>query len=79
MPFGAKSEARWSALESEADLSVVKTLPRLARSPEGGEKDSHASYRLYRHIIPVPTSPSSRKIAYAGMLRTAGAPLLYEA
>jgi dimethylaniline monooxygenase (N-oxide forming) len=79
MPFGAKVGARWSALESEADQSVVKTLPLLARSPEGGKKDSHASYRLYRHIVPVPAARSSRNIAYVGMLRTAGAPLVYEA
>ena len=79
MPFEAKSGARWSVLESEADLLVLKTLPLLARSPQSRQKDSHASYRLYRHIVPVPNSAGSKDIAYVGMLRTAGAPLVYEA
>ena len=78
-PFDAKCAARWSTLEAEADLSVVKTLPLLAQSPEGGKKKSHASYRLYRHVIPVGTSSGCRNIAYIGMLRTAGGPLVWEA
>ena len=78
-PFDAKCAARWSALEAEADLAVTKTLPLLARSPEGGKQKSHAWYRLYRHVVPIATSSGCRNIAYIGMLRTAGAPLVYEA
>ena len=79
MPMEADSAGRWSALESEADQSVVRTLPLLARSPDGGRNEAQASYRLYRHIVPVSNSAGSRNIAYIGMLRTAGAPILYEA
>ena len=77
-PFESKSQERWSALELEANKLVERTFPLLSESPEGEPKKTHESYRLYRHIVPA-WSSDDRSLAFIGMLRTAGAPLVYEA
>lgn len=77
-PFGSKEQVRWLALELEAKKLVERTFPLLSESPQGEPKKTHESYRLYRHIVPA-LSGDDRNLAFIGMLRTVGAPLVYEA
>ncbi|KAH7076296.1 hypothetical protein FB567DRAFT_452433 [Paraphoma chrysanthemicola] len=59
------TEARWAVLEKEADAKIVKRFPILATSPIPPPSPSTANephptpFRLYKSIIPIPSSPSN--------------------
>ncbi|KAF4224523.1 hypothetical protein CNMCM8980_007525 [Aspergillus fumigatiaffinis] len=79
--FDPESQQRWIDLQRTADREIIEELPILQMNPVPPpplrcEDDHH----LYRFIAPSREVPShERSIAFVGFLRTAGAPIVYEA
>jgi len=78
-----QTQLEWRRLDNYADDQVDSLLPFLKDTPSIPNKDSTENgatpYRLYRHIIPATAAGQDRSIAFIGMLRTTGAPLVFEA
>ncbi|CAG8060676.1 unnamed protein product [Penicillium olsonii] len=79
--FDPKSQKKWTDLQSAADSSILKELPLLQTCPiPPAPLRCEDDYHLYRFIAPSSENPShERSIAFVGFLRTAGAPIVYEA
>ncbi|KAK4221926.1 cofactor FMO1 enzyme is FAD [Podospora fimiseda] len=82
--FSNEKKAKWEGLRSEQDERVKKELPLLSESPNHGRKDVtprvEDDFHLYRFVVPAEADPEvERSLAYIGFLRTAGAPIVYEA
>ena len=78
-----KAETRWKTLEQDAEREIMLQLPLLRETPIIPGKPhvvpSSILYRLYRHITPATNPQDTPSIAFVGMLRTTGAPLVFEA
>lgn len=79
--FDPKAHKRWTDLHRAADRQIMEELPLLQTCPI--PPSSHRcedDYHLYRFIAPSSEVLShERSIAFVGFLRTAGAPIVYEA
>jgi len=82
-PHDTETENRWTMLEQTAEREIIMKLPLLQETPTiAGKTQSSPSnilYRLYRHIVPIMDPRDIPSIAFVGMLRTTGAPLVFEA
>ncbi|KNG90321.1 hypothetical protein ANOM_001445 [Aspergillus nomiae NRRL 13137] len=79
--FDPKSQSEWINLQRKADQEIIEEMPILQKSPVPSVPfRCEDDYHLYRFIAPSREPPShERSIAYVGFLRTAGAPIVYEA
>ncbi|CAG8948533.1 unnamed protein product [Penicillium salamii] len=79
--FDSKSQIKWNDLQLNADRDILEELPILQQCPISPPPlRCEDDYHLYRFIAPSSETPShERSIAFVGFLRTAGAPIVYEA
>ncbi|KAK3994451.1 cofactor FMO1 enzyme is FAD, partial [Cladorrhinum sp. PSN332] len=82
--FPPKTRVKWDNLRREGDEDVKASLPILSTSPSAehrrGVPRVEDDFHLYRFIVPAEADPETeRSLAYIGFLRTAGAPIVYEA
>lgn len=80
--FPPKTRQKWVALMKQAEAEVIQSLPILSRSPgrDAHEPRIEDDFHLYRSIVPASAEKAvDRSLAFIGFLRTAGAPIVYEA
>lgn len=75
---------KWQKLEDETETQVQSLLPLLKETPtiashKRNQSTNTTSYRLYGHIAPATSIIQDHSIAFVGILRTTGPPIVFEA